>query len=152
MAALRNRLRRAGERGSELIELALVLPILLLIIAGIIDFGFLFQRYEVVTNAAREGARIAVLPGYSNADVTARVQQYLTAGGLSNSPTVTPTTGSVTLPSGMIVNTVQVQVDYPSSFSFIGPMAAMVGGSGWNTITLRATSTMRSESAAGGGP
>ena len=31
---------------------------------GIIDFGFLFQRYEVVTNAAREGARVAILPGY----------------------------------------------------------------------------------------
>ena len=31
---------------------------------GIIDFGFLFQHYEVVTNAAREGARVAILPGY----------------------------------------------------------------------------------------
>ncbi len=45
--------------------------LLLLIVAGIADFGFLFQRYEVVTNAAREGARLAVLPddGYTDADV-----------------------------------------------------------------------------------
>ncbi len=64
----RLRLRRRGRRedGAELIELAIVLPILLLVVAAIIDFGFLFQRYEAVTNAAREGARIAVLPGYTH--------------------------------------------------------------------------------------
>jgi len=140
------------DQGAELIELALVLPILLFIIAGIVDFGFLFQRYEVVTNAAREGARIAVLPGGydTNANVTARVQQYLTASGLTNTATVTRTPTSQTLPSGLVVQTVEVQVDYPSAFSFIGPIAGMVGGSGWNTITLRARSTMRSESAAAG--
>ena len=40
----------------------------------------MFQRYEVVTNAAREGARVAVLPGYVNADVQARVAAYLSSG------------------------------------------------------------------------
>ncbi len=54
---------------------------------GIIDFGLLFQRYEAVTNAAREGARIAVLPGYAQADVQARVTQYLAAAGLTATPT-----------------------------------------------------------------
>ena len=49
----------ASERGAELIEFALVFPLLLLIVLGIVDFGFMFQRLEVVTNAAREGARIA---------------------------------------------------------------------------------------------
>ena len=49
---------------------------------GIMDFGLLFQRYETVTNAAREGARVAVLPGYAQADVQARVTQYLAAAGL----------------------------------------------------------------------
>ena len=61
--SLRQRLR--SERGAELIEFALVFPVLLLVVLGIVDFGFLFQRMEVVTNAAREGARMAVLPGYS---------------------------------------------------------------------------------------
>ncbi len=53
----------ACERGAELVEFAFVFPTLLLVMLGIIDFGFLFQRYEVVTNAAREGARVAILPG-----------------------------------------------------------------------------------------
>ena len=52
-----------GERGQAIIELALTLPLLLLIVLGIFDFGLMFQKYEVVTNAAREGARVGVLPG-----------------------------------------------------------------------------------------
>ncbi len=64
-AIVDSRIRRGwrSESGAELVELALALPLLLLVVMGIIDFGFLFQRYEVVTNAAREGARIATLPG-----------------------------------------------------------------------------------------
>ena len=138
--------RKTDDTGAELIELAIVLPILLLVVAGIMDFGFLFQRYEVVTNAAREGARVAVLPGYGTADVQARVQSYLTASGLTATPTVPPPViGTVLLPSGLSVTTVTVNVQYPSQFSFIGPIAAMIGGTGWGTITLQANSVMRVE-------
>ena len=55
--------RRDSESGQSIIELALTLPLLLVIVLGVFDFGFLFQRYEVVTNAAREGSRVGVLPG-----------------------------------------------------------------------------------------
>ncbi len=57
--------RRKGERGQAIVELALTLPLLLLVLLGIFDFGLMFQRFEVVTNAAREGARVAVLPDYT---------------------------------------------------------------------------------------
>ncbi len=73
MAQLARFRRRSPATGAELIEMALVLPILLLLVAGIMDFGFLFLRFEVVTNAAREGARVAVLPGYQVSDVQARL-------------------------------------------------------------------------------
>lgn len=72
-AALR---RCRSESGAELVEFALVLPLLLVLIGGIADFAMLFQNYEVTTNAAREGARLAVLPGSeanNYAVVTARV-------------------------------------------------------------------------------
>jgi Flp pilus assembly protein TadG len=66
--------REAGrERGAVAVEMALVLPILLLCIAGIIDLGRLFFVQTMVTNAAREGARMKSL-GYSNADTETRVQ------------------------------------------------------------------------------
>jgi len=143
------RFRRASawdDRGAELIELAIVFPILMLLVAGMVDFGFLFQRYETVTNAAREGARVATLPNYTSTDVEERVQSYLASSGLTETPVVTVTYPNQTLPtSGRIVGTASVVVTYPSRFSFIGPIAAMVGGSGWGTITLRSSSVMRVE-------
>jgi len=146
----RRRNRLADDRGSELIELAIVLPILLLVCAAIMDFGFLFQRWEVVTNAAREGARLASLPGgYTTTDVQNRVNDYLVAGGLSAAPTApTVTYADVAIGgAGPTVSMVTVTVDYPSEFAFLGSIAALVGGGGWGTITLRASSVMRTEAA-----
>ena len=131
--------------------MAIVLPILLFIFAGIIDFGFMFQRYEVLTNAAREGARIASLPGYQDVDVVNRVESYMANSGLTDThppPIVTPGTMTV---GGCVVQTRTVTVMYHSQFANIGPIAALVGGSGWTSITLRARSTMRLEVQAASG-
>jgi Flp pilus assembly protein TadG len=154
MTTTRRRLRGSGERGSELVELAIALPILLLVIAGIMDFGFLFERYEVVTNSAREGARMAVLTGYScdntlTSDVGSRVQTYLTTSGLTDTPTVNCGTTTQTLPSGLTVQVATVTVSYPSSFLFIGPIAALIGGHSPGTVNLQAVSVMRVEAAGG---
>lgn len=51
------------KRGQAMVEFALVLPILLIILLGIMEFGLVFHEYLVVTHAAREGARVAVLGG-----------------------------------------------------------------------------------------
>ena len=87
--------RWRSERGAELIEFALVVPILIFIIAGIVDFGMMFRTFEAVTNAAREGARVGVLPGYNPPDVQARVDAYLAASGLTG----TRTTNVVNVPN-----------------------------------------------------
>ncbi len=68
MATVTRRARWHSERGAELIEMVVVLPLLLLVLFGIIDFGFMFQRYVVLTNAAMEGARVGILPGYDTGD------------------------------------------------------------------------------------
>jgi Flp pilus assembly protein TadG len=52
---------RRRERGASLVELSLVLFILILLVAGVIDFGRVFNHYIVITNASREGARSASL-------------------------------------------------------------------------------------------
>ncbi len=53
--------RRTGRRtrGQSLVEFAVVLPVFLLILSGIMDFGFLLYSRMTVINAAREGARVA---------------------------------------------------------------------------------------------
>src|SRR5205823_995491 len=83
--AMTSRLR--SDRGAEIVEFALIMPVLLLLGLGICDFGLLFQRYEVVTNAAREGARAAAT-GASNDEIVTVVSQYLAAGGLTSQATI----------------------------------------------------------------
>ncbi len=140
---------RKEEAGAVLIEFALTLPLLLLLVVGIFDFGFAFQQYEVVTNAAREGARMAVLPGYTTGDVEARVNAYLQAGGITGAapPTVediriTPTAGN-----SFTAKRVTVRVDY--TIRYLAPFAAIFGSS-FSTLPLTAFSVMRNEVSAGG--
>jgi hypothetical protein len=133
-----------------------VFPTLMLVMLGIIDFGFLFQRYEVVTNAAREGARVAILPGYADADVQARVNQYLTAGGLTGTATVTVGAPQAISVGSQCITIRPVTVGYQHQFLFLGPILGLMGvvGGGGTLAdrTLNATSAMRSELAAGACP
>ncbi|SDF01925.1 TadE/TadG family type IV pilus assembly protein [Sporolituus thermophilus] len=62
-----------NHRGQTLVELALVLPVVVLLLAGMMEFGRVFHEYLVVTAAAREGARIAAVGG-SDAAVAAAVR------------------------------------------------------------------------------
>lgn len=62
-----------NEKGQSMVELALVLPILLLLFMGIVQFGFIFNGHITVTSAAREGARLAVV-GHDDAAVMDRVE------------------------------------------------------------------------------
>ncbi len=133
-------------RGAELIEFAIVLPIFLLLLAGIFDFGMMFQTFETVTNAAREGARVGVLPGYQPADVEARVDAYMAASGLTDPYTVAVANTPVATPAGTFTAR-QVVVSYPYQLSILGGFAAMFGGS-FGTIPLTAASVMRTETQA----
>jgi len=145
--------KAASERGAELIEFALALPLLLVIIMGIFDFGLAFQRYEVLTNAAREGARLGSLQAtYSQADIEDRVLDYAEAAGLNRND-VTPVVTmnqDISLAGGTTVNGVRVRVDFTHQFSFVGPIMALIGANSMTSVTLRATSTMRREGIAAG--
>jgi Flp pilus assembly protein TadG len=140
------RRRNSKEKGAELVEMAVVLPLLLFLIAGIVDFAFLLQSFEVVTNAAREGARIAVLPGYVDTDVQNRVAAYVASAGLSGTPTTTVATTTITPGGGGPSFTAkQVSVSYDYGFLFIKPMATLIGATFTSTKTFTARSVMRCE-------
>jgi Flp pilus assembly protein TadG len=149
--ALRQRI--ASEKGAELIETALTLPLLLLVVVGIIEFGFVFQKYEVITNAAREGARVLVLPAFGPADAQARVNQYLNAAGLDSTQATVPLPGAPTTVNlgGSCISTVTVSVAYPHSAPFFSGIGNYFGKS-FGTYTLHASSTMRTEVKAGACP
>jgi Flp pilus assembly protein TadG len=146
-----NRLLDRGRsaRGAELIELALVLPILLLMFAAVVDFALMFQRYLVVSNAAREGARIAVLPGYNQTDVQNRVIDYVRNG--TGDYTLSPSTALIVVtidPPGATppFPAAQVSVSLTHAYWLMGPVSGLFGGGSYSTITLAARSTMRIES------
>lgn len=142
---MRHHINRS-ESGNAVIELAFTLPILLVVVMGIFDFGLMFQRYEVITNAAREGARVGVLPGYTSADAIARATQYLASGGVTTcgscitAPVANTTFGS----PAKTVKQITVTVQYVHNYVFIGPILNLVGGS-LGSVTLQGVSTMRVE-------
>ena len=141
---MRSRFR--SERGAELVEFAMVAPILIFIIAGIVDFGMMFRTYEAVTNAAREGARVGVLPGYADADVQNRVDLYLAASGLSGAHTTTVQNVAVATTAGTFTARA-VTLNYTYQLAILGAAAPLFGGS-FGTVNLNAVSVMRTESQA----
>ena len=137
-----------SERGSALLETALTLPLLLLVSVSIFEFGRAYQTWQVITNAAREGARVAVLPNIASGAAEARTRQYLQLGQLprADSAGVTLTAGSVDI-GGIAAPTSIVTVTYPFNFVVLQPIARLVvsGSNLGAAVTLTARSEMRNE-------
>ena len=142
-----NRFR--SERGAAIIETALTLPIVLLVCVGIFEFGRAYQTWQVMTNAAREGARVAVLPNPVAGAIDARVREYLQLGGLNSDESVgvAVTPVEVSLGAAGNASASRVTVTYPFSFMVLQPVARLVvsGTMTGAPITLTAAATMRNE-------
>ena len=142
---------RAGdpERGAAIIETALTLPLILLVSVGIFEFGRAFETWQVMTNAAREGARVAVLPNPTAGAADARVRAYLQLGGLNydQSVGVAVTPVQVSLGAAGNASASRVTVTYPFSFMVLQPVARLVvrNSTAGGAITLTAAATMRNE-------
>ncbi len=81
------------QRGAAAVEFAVVAPIFVLLLFGMIEYGRMVMVQQMLTNATREGARRAVLDGTTLAEVKTTVQDYLTSGNITvydNEITVTP--------------------------------------------------------------
>ncbi|MGB6917109.1 MAG: TadE/TadG family type IV pilus assembly protein, partial [Phycisphaerae bacterium] len=74
---------RESRRGTATLETALVLPLLLLLTFALIEYGWLFLRAQEITNGARQGARIAVRPDATNADVQASITAAMETAGIA---------------------------------------------------------------------
>jgi hypothetical protein len=144
MAPLNILRRLTCDRGGNLIEFALVTPLLLVLVFGIANFGLLFQRYEVLTNAVREGARVAALPDYLGPDVVARVNQYLDGTGIVATPAyIAPTLVNV---GGSCITIAGATVTYQHTFIGLGGIMRLINPSGFTaTKTLTVSARMRVE-------
>jgi len=73
--------RRA--RGAAVVEFAVVLPLLLVILFGIIEYGWVFLVRQTLTSAAREGCRVAILQSATDDQVGDRVRAAMAPTGLT---------------------------------------------------------------------
>jgi Flp pilus assembly protein TadG len=138
------------ERGTALLETALTLPLILLVSVSIFEFGRAYQMEQVITNAAREGARVAVLPGSTSSEVQTRVVAYLNSGQVPNAGSASVVVNpSVPIFIGTgTANGSRVTVNYPFSFMVLNPVARLVlpgSTAGAAPITMSASAEMRNE-------
>jgi Flp pilus assembly protein TadG len=143
--------RLRAQSGSQLVEFALLLPIMLLIIAGIADLGIMLRANSVTANAAREGARIAVVTGGAENDYAlarARVAEALAEGDLTGAAVVTIVPGSVTIAPNTLAAGVRVTIAYVHTTLFLPTIVGFINGTFAQTITIQSTAFMRTEIAA----
>lgn len=125
------------ENGQSLVELALILPIIVLLLFGTVEFGRVFYSYITVTSAVREGVRQAAV-GKTDAEIEARIREAVT---LAEADTrlqilsITPTEGN--RPTGVPVK-VEIRYDMPLIVPLIGDFLP-------NPVPLSASATMRKE-------
>ena len=124
-----------NEKGQALVEFAIILPILLLLVMGIFEFGMLLNSYLTVQNVAREGARLGIVGGTDVQinNLIDEISPTLTPADLIVS--VTPTSGNRTSGNKL---TVYVTYNYHTTVPIIG---ALIN----NIVVLRAETSMRIE-------
>lgn len=129
-------LLRGNQRGNAVVEFALVLPILLLVVFGITEFGRAWLTLNLMNTAAREGARLAAVTGPDEDLVRTRVTEVLTAAHVTAS-TITVTGPAANDPARRV--TVTVNADFEV-------VSGRILGAFRGIIPLQASTTMRHES------
>ena len=138
--------RIRSEKGAALLEAAITVPIILLISVGIFEFGRAYQTQQVLVNAAREGARIAVIEGTTDAKVRARVREFVTGGGLKTLSDGNILVNRAVAMTGTTASSVEVR--YPFEFMVLNPVVRLIAPSDRKTgapITMTAMTLMRNE-------
>ena len=133
-------MRWKGEDGTLAVEFALLLPLLVTLIGGIIEFGFALYLQGVITNASREAARAGIvigIPRPTAEEITNVGLAYLTNLGANCTASCISVTGA----QGNSGDDLTVRVDVPYEFVILPSfMQGFVGN-----ITLSARTIMKQE-------
>ena len=139
--------RIRNQRGAALIETAITIPLVLLVSVSIFEFGRAYQTWQVLTNAAREGARVSILADSTDDQVTAAVRNYMTSGRLPNAGSAPVVVERSVAFNGNTAS--RITINYPFNFMVLNPVARLVQGSsnlGQGTLTMSSVAMMRNES------
>ena len=83
MFRLKQRTTRRRERGIVTVETALVLPVVIYLTFAVIEYSWLFLKYQQITNASRQGARAGAVPDGTDATVSAQVATVMSDAGIA---------------------------------------------------------------------
>lgn len=111
-------LQQDSEGGAVAVEFALVIPLLLLILCGIFDFGNLYFQMDLVNNAARQGARLAAVNEETSSAINTAIQQSYGNNLTTVVTPASPTSGSnvtVTVTSTVTIMTPIISAFFPSN-------------------------------------
>lgn len=142
MIQLARRLSR-GTRGQALVEFALMVPAALILIMAVWEIGRAWNAYQVMTDAAREGARVAVV---ANAQVGIPVDSVYNTVNLRLVTAAMDSTSDNTTVTGFNAGVGQpatVAITYPYQFTFLGALLQWTTGD--KNITLSTSFSMRNE-------
>jgi Flp pilus assembly protein TadG len=135
---------RVSERGQGLVEFALILPVFLIILFGIIEFGWAMRAYVIEQNAAREGARYWAVTGKPSggcSDITTQITNKApTLSGLTTTYDIDGTTTTSCL--AVSPSAIGVQADY--TYNFITPLGTFITSIA-GPLTISSKATMRVE-------
>ena len=157
---------RHNEKGAAAVEFAIILPLLLLLVFGIVEFSLLMYNKAMITNASREGARRGIVyrvvynsetikmeydplaDGQIQDEVTSYLSNHLITFSTSTDPTSHTTT--ITRPVDEVSKDIMlnVQVSYPYQFLVCPVIASLVAPGGTtmaDTLTLTSATQMRME-------
>jgi Flp pilus assembly protein TadG len=147
---MKTRLRSEG--GAAMVEFAVILPLFLMLLMGIIEFGLLLYNKQVITNASREAARAGIVAqtprvSFTNIEKTANsycTQKLITFGGGKVSVKTNPVTPE-TLTNIQFGDPLTVTVTYPYDFLVFHHIANTFSGGSFGTVQLSAETVMRYE-------
>ena len=151
MISIRHLARRGrDERGQSLVEFALILPFLLILLMGIFEIGRAWQKYQVITDAAREGARVAAI-GSGDASVDSAAVYQVVDDALARGK-LTPADATVYY-ENLLLGTgrpVTVSIEYPHNIFLLGSLMHRFRGNDPSAVpgpdlTLKTSVTFRNE-------
>jgi len=137
---------RRTTRGVAAVEMALILPVFFMIILGIVEFGRAMMISQLVTNAARQGARLSILEGTTNSDVQTEINDFLSEAAdvastnITVTITITPAPGNpdpgndLSFAQAQDLCKVRVQVPFNAVSYLPGKYLAGTSLSGFNAM------------------
>lgn len=126
----------SSEKGQSLVELALTFTLLLMMLAGAIDFGRAFFTWLALRDAAQEGAAFASIDPTNMAEIDSRIFNILESSNAIPDPRMNVSIARTIYGQACLGNIVEIEVDYPTfqlSMPFLGSLL------GRETLSIHAT-------------